>query len=164
MDVIDFIISKHSLRWRHFTAKETTMLSWAVTGESRRRVSLVMDADECLNKAWKLTIEFGQVEVIVTLTPVGFAGDSMSESVKKKKVFRTEVEEEGIRRQLSFAVMVTGGWGHSWRKVQGQGRYFQNIEYILSKFDSNNPVEGMGEHESRRKKQQCLSGGKWGRI
>lgn len=40
--------------------------------------------------------------------------------------------------------MVTGGWGHSWRKVQGQRRYFQNIEYILSKFDSNNPVEGIG--------------------
>ena len=68
MDVIDFIISKRSLHWRHFTAKETTMLSWAATGESRGRVSLGMDADECLNKDWKLTIEFGQVQVTVTLT------------------------------------------------------------------------------------------------
>ena len=85
MDVIDFIISKRSLCWRHFTAKETTMLSWAVTGESRGRMSLVMDADECLNKDWKLTMEFGQVEVTVTLKRVGFAGDSMSESLKKKK-------------------------------------------------------------------------------
>lgn len=48
----------------------------------------------------------------MTLTRVEFAGDSMSESVKKK-AFRTEKEEEGIRRQFSLAVMVTGGWGHS---------------------------------------------------
>lgn len=50
MDVIDFIISKHSLRWRHFTAKETTMLSWAANGESQRESEPGMDADECLNK------------------------------------------------------------------------------------------------------------------
>jgi hypothetical protein len=30
-------------------------------------------------------MEFGQVEVTVTLKRVGFAGDSMSESLKKKK-------------------------------------------------------------------------------
>ena len=50
----------------------------------------------------------------MTLTRVEFAGDSMSESVKKKKAFRTEKEEEeGIRLQFSLAVTVTGGWRHS---------------------------------------------------
>ena len=49
----------------------------------------------------------------MTLTRVEFAGDSMSESVKKK-AFRTEKEEEeGIRLQFSLAITVTGGWRHS---------------------------------------------------